>query len=156
MKISKQQMEIIVNSMMKELYDPKKYEEANEKLVKPYVEKFKKSKLYKKVEDAFKNELVCVIKIDKPDMLHELPKEFQQKISDNSMYLYYETRFDSVSDVVTRYKNMCLRCIEKPMPSEHEVRNKLELELTLKSLWAEDIYEVLDDIKASIKKQFNL
>jgi hypothetical protein len=26
----------------------------------------------------------------------------------------------------------------------------------LKSLWADDIYAVLDDIKTSIKKQFNM
>ena len=61
-----------------------------------------------------------------------------------------------MDDVLTELENKLVRKLKKKVPSEWELKQKIVLELTLKSLWADDIYEVLDDIKASIKKQFNM
>ena len=62
----------------------------------------------------------------------------------------------SMDDILAELENKLIRKLKKEIPSEWELKEKIVLELTLKSLWADDIYAVLDDIKASIKKQFNM
>ena len=64
--------------------------------------------------------------------------------------------FRNMDEVLSELENKILGKLKKKVPSEYELKEKIVLELTLKSLWADDIYEVLDDIKASIKKQFNM
>jgi F0F1-type ATP synthase epsilon subunit len=54
MKISKQQIDIIANAMVKELRnDTKAFEEAK-KEAQVYIKSFKKSKFYKELEQVFK------------------------------------------------------------------------------------------------------
>ena len=149
MKISKQQIDIIANAMVKELRDDTKAFEEAKKEAQVYIKSFKKSKFYKELEQVFKfwyiNQ-ICLkcsdfCKITCPELLWD----------NTSNYCNWYTNMD---DILAELENKLIRKLKKQIPSEWELKEKIVLELTLKSLWADDIYAVLEDIKASIKKQF--
>ena len=151
MKISKQQIDIIANAMVKELRDDTKAFEEAKKEAQVYIKNFKKSKFYKELEQVFKFWYISEVSIKCSDFCRiTCPEVLWDNTS--SCYNWYK----NMDDVLTELENKLVRKLKKKVPSEWELKEKIVLELTLKSLWADDIYAVLDDIKASVKKQFNM
>ena len=151
MKINKQQIDIIANAMVKELTDDTNAIEQARKEAQVYIKSFKKSKFYKDLEQIFKLWYISEVSIKCSDFCKiACPEVLWDNTS--SCYNWYK----NMDDVLTELENKLVRKLKKKVPSEWELKEKIVLELTLKSLWADDIYAVLDDIKASIKKQFNM
>ena len=151
MKINKQQIDIIANAMVKELTDDTNAIEQARKEAQVYIKSFKKSKFYKDLEQIFKLWYISEVSIKCSDFCKiACPEVLWDNTS--SCYSWYK----NMDDVLTELENKLVRKLKKKVPSEWELKEKIVLELTLKSLWADDIYAVLDDIKASIKKQFNM
>lgn len=151
MKITKQQIDIIANAMVRELCDDKKAIEEARKEAQVYIKSFKKSKFYKDLEQIFKLWYINEVSIKGKDLCNIACPELLW--DSGSSYNHW---FRNMDEVLSELENKIIGKIKKKVPWEWELKEKIVLELTLKSLWADDIYEVLDDIKASIKKQFNL
>lgn len=151
MKITKQQIDIIANAMVKELRDDTAALEEARKEAQVYIKSFKKSKFYKDLEQIFKLPYITEVSIKGKDFCNITCPELLW--DSGSSYNHW---FKSMDEVLSELENKLVSKLKKKVPWEWELKDKIVLELTLKSLWADDIYEVLDDIKASIKKQFNM
>lgn len=151
MKITKQQIDIIANAMVKELRDDTKALEEARKEAQVYIKSFKKSKFYKDLEQIFKLWYINEVSIKNKEFCNIACPEL---LWDNTST--YNMWYKDMDDVLRELENKLITKLKKKVPWEWELKDKIVLELTLKSLWADDIYEVLDDIKASIKKQFNM
>ena len=151
MKITKQQIDIIANAMVKELCNDTKALEEAKKEAQVYIKSFKKSKFYKELEQVFKLWYIKEVSIKCSDFCNITCPEI---LWDNTSSYY--NWYKNMNDVLTELESKLIGKLKKKVPWEWELKEKIVLELTLKSLWADDIYEVLDDIKASIKKQFNI
>lgn len=152
MKINKQQIDIIVNGMMKEIYNPDAYREEAEKEAQKYLKNFKKSKFYKELEQAFKMPLIDGIKLSSNWMYIACPELFDSEYFEGN----YSRDIKDVDELNNRFIARVANKIQKKLPNEYKIRDELVLRLTIESLGAEDIYEVLNNIKASVKKDFNL
>ena len=151
MKITKQQIDIIANAMVKELCNDTKALEEARKEAQVYIKSFKKSKFYKDLEQIFKLWYINEVSIKGKDLCNIGCPELLWDCGSS-----YNHWFRNMDEVLSELENKIIGKLKKKVPSEYELKEKIVLELTLKSLWADDIYEVLDDIKASIKKQFNM
>lgn len=152
MKINKQQIDIIVNGMMKEIYNPNAYKEEAEKEAQKYLKNFKKSKFYKELEQAFKMPLISEIKLPNNWMYIACPELFNVDYFEGNYY----SNIKDINELDYRFISRVANKIQKKLPDEYKIRDELVLRLTIESLGAEDIYEVLNNIKASVKKDFNL
>lgn len=151
MKITKQQIDIIANAMVRELRDDTKAVEAARKEAQVYIKSFKKSKFYKDLEQIFKLWYINEVNIKCKDFCNITCPEL---LWDNTSS--YACWYRSMDEILTELENKLVSKLKKKVPEERELKEKIVLELTLKSLWADDIYAVLDDIKESIRKQFNM
>ena len=136
--------------MVKELTDDTKALEEAKKEAQVYIKSFKKSKFYKDLEQIFKLWYIDGVAIKQSDFCNIACPELLWGDTSN-----YRMWYGNMDEVLTELENKLVKKLKKKIPWEWELKDKIVLELTLKSLWADDIYEVLDDIKASIKKQFN-
>lgn len=150
MKITKQQIDIIANAMVKELSDDTAALEAARKEAQVYIKSFKKSKFYKDIEQIFKLWYINQVNIKCSDFCRITCPELLWDNTSN-----YCNWYMSMDDILTELENKLIKKLKKKVPWEWELKDKIVLELTLKSLWSDDIYAVLDDIKTSIRKQFN-
>lgn len=151
MKITKQQIDIIANAMVKELCDDTKALEDARKEAQVYIKNFKKSKFYKDLEQIFKLWYISEVCIRNKEFCDITCPELLWNNTST-----YNIWYKDMDQVLSELENKLITKLKKKVPWEWELKDKIVLELTLKSLWADDIYEVLDDIKASIKKQFNM
>ena len=150
MKINKQQIEVIVNSMIREFYDNNSYTEEAKKEAQKHLAKLKKTKFYKEVKDILSKDIICGVELWDHWISDAYP-EFEKNTGD-----YYSTRFKNMDTLETVFLNYATWHLKKKLPPEWKVREALTLRLTLESIGADDIYTVLDNIKASVKKDFNL
>lgn len=150
MKITKQQIDIIATAMAKELSDTTKAYEEAKKAAAPYIKSAKKSKFYKEAEQVFKMWWVKWINIYDKELAKFCP-EVLWDISNG-----WHSNYDSLKELDNTLENRIVSRLTKKLPSEYQIKDKIVLELTLKSLGCDDIYEVLDEVKSAIKKEFNI
>lgn len=150
MKITKQQIDVIASAMAREICDADTSYERAKKEAQPYLKDFKKSKFYKDLEAMFKLSWVEYVWIK-----HSNFKVFCPML-DIDIRSTWADSYRSIEEVITTLENKMICALKWPTPIESKVKDKIVFELTLKSLGAEDIYAVLDEVKESIKKEFNI
>ena len=151
MKITKQQIELLADAILKDVYNPDNIQKEKDKLAQPYLKEFRKSKIYKDLVKIFDCPYQINVRVFRKDFENLIPEELR-----SDEYFYYDEWNHCLPDIERSFLNYINRKLWKKYPNKEEVRQTIITDLTIKSIWGDDIYKILDSIKASVKKHFSL
>jgi len=153
MKLNQKEINMLAQTLVDDIYDQNKFRELAEAEGRKAYEKFLKRKEVK--------EMITFLKKHEEVNYLELDSKFLWKDwSCNSCWDFYfgyasnNLRFwlDNNNGVLTGFMNWA----SKKFPSRHEIERKVRTELTYRMLWGEELKDVIDWLKNSIKKEFKL
>ena len=145
--ITQKQINILVDAIMKQVYDKKKLDEELKQLQEKEFKEFQKTKEYKNIVKIFEeNPMINCIGVNKnyffPDMC-----------------VYYDTNI-----YASKYENDLRNIINskvsnefwKKVPNDYNLRKEIEEELTIRMLGGEDVRELIADLTQQFKSKFGL
>lgn len=145
--ITQKQINILVDAIMKQVYDKKKLDEELEQLQEKEFKEFQKTKEYKNVVKVFEeNPMIKYICVNKNYFF-------------SNTYEYYDT-----SIYANKYENDLRNIINskvssefwKKVPNDYNMRKEIEEELTIRMLGGEDVRELIADLTKQFKSKFGL
>lgn len=149
MKISQKDLDLLVTSMMNQIYDYDYIKREKEKIKEKDFEKLKKSKAYK--------DLVKIFDAN-PDIA-----------SINIFDTFYKWTVAFVESQATCTTNIHRKSIDKDLysrfiyanvqvdyPDAVVVQNRLRSTLAIELIWGNDLKKALSDVAKAIKKEFKL
>lgn len=149
MKISQKDLDLLVESMMNEVYDYDYVHKQQEKEADKALADFKKTKVYKNFKELFeKNPTVHYISI-KDSTFDWTPAESAAKT-------WYTISLYTFADLERTFKNRVMNKIKIEYPDSCTVRNKIRTVLTIELIWGNDLKKALAEVTKTIKKEFKL
>ena len=148
MKISQKDLDLLVDSMMNEIYDRFYITREREKIADKALVNFRKTKIYKQINDILSNPFISYISV-KEDIYDWTPAEAAGKTR-------YTATFYTITDLENNFHSRMSNRTKIDYPSEFEVRNKLRSTLAIELIWGSDLKKALADVAKAIKKEFKL
>lgn len=148
--ITQKQIDILVEAIVKKIYDRKKMNEELEKQQQEAITKYKKTAEYKNIEKIFKdNPMINSIDINK--------RYFFGETQDNNYY--FDSRILASkweADIERIIKDKVSSDFRRDIPEEYTIRNQVREELTIRVLGWEDIRQMMEDLTKEFKSKYNL
>lgn len=148
MKISAKEIDLLVSSLMPEIYDYDYINKVRDEKAEEAWKEFAKLPRVKEIKKIMENPYVHNIDI-KESIFDETPAEVK-KTYVGSNYISSFQAFKNLFKWKVSWK------IKIDYPDSITVENKLRTLLTIECLWGNDLKQVLGDVVKSIKKEFKL
>lgn len=145
--ITQKQINILVDAIMKQVYDKKKLDEELKQLQEKEFKEFQKTKEYKNIVKVFEeNPMINHICVDKSYFFPNTYEYFDTSIYANKC----ENNLRSI--INSKVSNE----FWKRVPNDYNLRKEIETELTIRMLGGEDVRELIADLTKQFKSKFGL
>jgi len=148
MKISQKDLDLLVDSMMNEIYDRNYVATEKDKIAKKESEKFMKLSRVKNLLKIFEIDNIKSVELS-DDFFKWTPAESKNKYA-HSNYV------GSVESLDNTFQSKVRANTKIDYPDEWTVRNKLRSTLAVELIWGKDLKKALTEVSKSIKKEFKL
>lgn len=148
MKISQKDLDLLVDSMMNEIYDRNYVAAEKDKIAKKASEKFMKLPKVKNLLKVFEIKDIKSIQLS-DDFFKWTPADTNNKY-EHSNYVGSVESLDNIFQSKVRSNTKI------DYPDEWTVKNRLRSILAIELIWGNDLKKALSDVAKAIKKEFKL
>lgn len=148
MKISQKDLELLVNSLMEELYDKNAIWKEKQSVAEAEWKAFKKTKACKDALAILNNPLVKWCSLD--ESVFDWTAAEYKSCWRYQVHVWWPESFEN--EFMSRVRSN----VKSNYPDEYTVRTKLRTKLAIELIGWKDLKKCLDEVCKSIKKEFGL
>jgi len=156
MKITRKEIDLLVDAIVGQIYDSDKIAKAKQKEKDELSEKawseFQKSKQWKQVKKIFEeNPFIKDFSVDEEEFFGKAITDYYYKWK---TYLFHRNTYETSikSDFCRRY----VQIDEKKYPTRDQIATKVNTLLTIEALGGEDIKSIVSAVAKAVKNEFKL